>query len=133
MNDQIDTTGAIGGFGRIDLGAGILRAGADNGSTTFSGLILGAATGNLFKLGTGTWTLTANNTYSSPTTVSAGTLVVNGSQPNSPVTVNGTATLMGNGAVGNLHLFGNLRPGSSPGILTSRTSSSTPGAITLSS
>ena len=120
MNDMIDTTGAIGGPGRIDLGSGggaTLRAGADNGSTTFSGLILG--TGNLFKFGTGTWTLSGNNTYSAQTTVSAGTLVVNGSQPQSPVTVNPTATLMGTGVVGNLHLFGNLRPGSSPGILTS--------------
>src|SRR6266581_4429544 len=117
MNDQIDTTGSIGGSGRIDLGAGILEAGADNGSSTFTGLILG--TGPLFKFGTGAWTLAGNNTYSGLTTVSAGTLVVNGSQPQSDVTVNGTATLQGSGVVGDLTVFGSVAPGSSPGLLTS--------------
>jgi hypothetical protein len=43
---------------------------------------------------------------------------VNGSQANSDVTVNGTATLRGNGIVSNLDVFGNLRPGSSLAILT---------------
>jgi len=60
LNDMNETTGAIDGRGLIDLGSGILRAGTDNGSSTFSGLIIG--TGTLFKLGTGTWTLTGNNT-----------------------------------------------------------------------
>ena len=117
MNDQIDTTGSIGGSGRIDLGAGILEAGADNGSSSFTGLISG--TGILFKFGTGAWTLAGNNTYSGLTTVSAGTLVVNGSQPQSDVTVNGTATLQGSGVVGDLTVFGSVAPGSSPGMLTS--------------
>jgi len=116
MNDMIDTTGAIDGRGVIDLGNGILRSGADNGSSTFSGLIIG--TGDLFKFGTGTWTLTADNTYSGHTTVSAGTLVVEGSQQQSAVAVNGTANLAGSGVIGDLQVFGNVRPGSSPGILT---------------
>ena len=116
LNDMNETTGAIEGRGVIDLGSGILRAGADDDSSIFSGLIIG--TGSLFKLGTGTWTLTGNNTYSGSTTVSAGTLVVNGSQQQSPVIVNGTATLMGDGVVGNLQVFGSVAPGSSPAILT---------------
>lgn len=116
LNDQSETTGAIVGQGVIDLGSGILRAGADSASSTFSGLIIG--TGDIFKLGTGTWTLSGNNTYNGQTTISAGTLVVNGAQAQSPVTVNGTATLMGTGTIGNLHLFGSVRPGTSPGILT---------------
>src|SRR5207244_7078138 len=110
----IDTTGSIDGSStssRIDLGNGILRAGTDNGSTTFNGLILGTSSGDLFKFGTATWTLNGNNTYTGPTTVSAGTLVVNGLQQQSSVTVNGTATLMASGTIGNLHLFGTLRPG----------------------
>jgi autotransporter-associated beta strand protein len=117
LNDMIDTTGSIAGRGQIDLGSGTLRAGQDDGTAAFSGLIVGP--GTLFKFGTGMWTLTANNTYSGLTTVSAGTLVVNGSQPQSPVVVNGTATLMGDGVVGNLQVFGSLRPGASPGVLTS--------------
>ncbi len=117
VNDRLETTGAIDGRGVIDLGAGTLRAGADNNSSLFSGTIIG--TGSLFKLGAGTWTLGGDNTYSGQTTVSSGTLVVDGSQPQSPVTVNGTATLGGSGVVGNLQVFGALVPGSSAGILTS--------------
>jgi autotransporter-associated beta strand protein len=116
LNDMIDTTGAIDGLGLIDLGSGTLRAGADDGSSRFAGTIIG--TGALFKLGTGTWTLARDNIYTGPTTVSAGTLIVDGAQPQSPVTVNGTANLGGSGVIGNLQVFGSLRPGASPGVLT---------------
>jgi autotransporter-associated beta strand protein len=116
LNDMNETTGAIDGRGLIDLGSGILRAGADDDSSVFTGLIIG--TGSLFKLGTGTWTLTGDNTYTGQTTVSAGTLVVDGDQPRSDVAVNGTATLAGSGVIGDLQVFGSIQPGTSPGILT---------------
>jgi outer membrane autotransporter protein len=54
----------------------------------------------LEKIGAGTLALTANNSYSGPTTISAGTLIVNGSIANSAVTVNPGATLAGTGTVG---------------------------------
>ena len=116
VNDMLETTGAIDGRGLIDLGSGTLRAGADDDSSTFSGLIIGS--GALFKLGTGTWRLTGDNTYTGQTTVSSGTLQVDGDQHQSPVVVNGTANLAGSGVIGNLQAFGSIRPGTSPGILT---------------
>jgi fibronectin-binding autotransporter adhesin len=116
LNDMNETTGAIDGRGIIDLGSGTLREGADNDSSSFIGLIIG--TGSLFKLGTGTWTLSGDNTYTGQTTVSAGTLTVDGDQHQSPIVVNGTANLAGSGAIGNLQVFGSIRPGTSPGILT---------------
>ena len=54
----------------------------------------------LEKIGGGTLVLTAASTYSGPTTISAGTLVVNGSIANSAVTVNAGALLAGSGTVG---------------------------------
>jgi outer membrane autotransporter protein len=76
----------------------------------------------LEKIGGGTLVLTANNTYSGPTTVSAGTLVVNGSIANSAVTVNSGATLAGSGVAGAVivNSGGTLAPGptASPGAMT---------------
>lgn len=116
LDDRNETTGAVDGRGTIILGSGIFRAGADNHSSTFGGLIIGS--GSVFKLGTGTWRLTGDNTYTGQTTVSAGTLQVDGDQHQSPVNVNGTASLSGQGMIGNLQAFGSILPGTSPGILT---------------
>src|SRR5215831_2093535 len=73
--------------GTLVLGNGgsILGNVVDNGTFavnrsdayTFSGAISGS--GSFVQMGTGTTTLSANSTYTGPTTVSAGTLVVNGS------------------------------------------------------
>lgn len=60
----------------------------------------GANAGGLTKAGTGTLLLTAANTYTGPTSVNAGTLVVGGSLANTAVTVADGATLGGNGALG---------------------------------
>jgi autotransporter-associated beta strand protein len=115
LNDIGEGVRSLSGSGRVDLGTGLLGI---NGplSTTYSGLILG--TGGLSKAGLGTLTLTANNTYSGQTLVSSGALIVNGSQPQSAMVVNNTATLGGDGIVGNLSATGTVAPGSSPAILT---------------
>ncbi len=57
---------------------------------------------NLTKLDGGSWILTGDNSYTGTTTVSAGTLVINGdqSQATGPVEVNGTSTLDGSGTLG---------------------------------
>ncbi len=58
-------------------------------------------TGGLRKLGTGTLTLSAVNTYAGPTTVSNGTMLVSGSLANgSAVSVESNAVLLANGTVG---------------------------------
>lgn len=94
--------------------------GAGNG--VISGVIEngGAASVGVTKAGTGTWTLSGNNTYTGPTTVSGGTLLVNGSvTAASTVTVAAAGTLGGTGSVlGNVSVDGTLAPGASVGTLT---------------
>ena len=59
--------------------------------------------GGLIKSGSGTWTMNGANNYAGPTIVSNGTLVVNGSLWNGPLTVMAGATLGGPGGIlGNL-------------------------------
>ena len=87
-------------------------------TVTFPGVISG--TGALQQIGTGTTILTAANTYFGPTTVNAGTLIVNGSIANSAVIVNSGAMLAGTGTVGPTTIArgGTFAPGSSPGTMT---------------
>jgi len=84
-----------------------------------------AGSGSVVKTGTGTLTLSGNNTYSNGTTVLAGNLRVansSGSATGSgPVSVNSSATLSGNGAIaGSVSVLSgaHLAPGTSPGVLT---------------
>ena len=60
----------------------------------------GGASAGLIKNNTGSLQLTGNNTYTGPTTVNAGVLLVDGSQTGSTVTVNSGAALGGNGTTG---------------------------------
>src|SRR5262249_47616003 len=58
-----------------------------------------ATDGGLLKLGTGNLTLTAAGSYTGPTTISNGTLTVNGSLGTNTVTVQTNATLAGTGTI----------------------------------
>jgi autotransporter-associated beta strand protein/T5SS/PEP-CTERM-associated repeat protein len=71
--------------------------------------------GGLEKLGAGSLTLSANNTYAGTTTVSEGLLKVNGSVGS--IQVNSGASLGGSGTTGSLLVNGTLTPGNSPGTL----------------
>jgi autotransporter-associated beta strand protein len=93
------------------------------GTATISSVVVGGVgtgAGGLTKTGAGPLTLSGNNTYTGPTTLFAGTLLVNGSQPASNVTVNNGATLGGTGVIGLLTTNGIVSPGvGGPGVLSS--------------
>lgn len=71
------------------------------------------------KDGAGTLLFSGTNTYSGPTTVNAGTLIVNGSISGSATTVIG-GTIAGSGTLGALTVIAGatVSPGNGPGILT---------------
>ena len=111
--------------GKLSLG-GMNRTFTINTNPVSSEMILsgvisdGGASAGLIKTGAGHLTLSGNNTYTSPTVVVAGTLLVNGSQPGSSIMING-GTLGGTGTVGLVTSSGaspkTVSPGASPGIL----------------
>jgi autotransporter-associated beta strand protein len=55
---------------------------------------------SLAKAGTGTWTISGNNTYTGVTTINGGTLSITGNISTSNATVNTGATITGTGRVG---------------------------------
>jgi autotransporter-associated beta strand protein len=87
------------------------------GTVRYTGAISGA--GDLAKTGIGTLDLAANNSYTGTTTVSAGTLLVNGSTAGGALIVESSGTLGGSGTVGGATTIrGTHSPGNSPGIQT---------------
>ena len=102
------------------IGSNSLTLGKDAGTnTSFGGVISG--TGGLTKVGSSTQTLAGANTYSGTTTVSAGTLSVNGSTAGGAVSVSSGATLAGSGTVGGATTINSgafHSPGNSPGVQT---------------
>jgi len=124
--------------GTLTVSGGITNGGfpltvGGAGNTTISTTAI-SGTGGLTKDGTGTVTLSASNTYTGTTTVSAGSLLVNGSQGSSAVSLNG-GTLGGTGTVGAITSTGSggsVAPGVGVGILTSGNvnwSSGSPGFV----
>lgn len=89
-----------------------------SGSQNYTGLITGNIA--LVKEGTAQLTLSGTNTYTGATTVSAGTLVINGNISTSSTTVQNGGTIAGSGTTGSLTINngGTLAPGTSPGTLT---------------
>jgi autotransporter-associated beta strand protein len=92
--------GSLAGAGTVQNGNATtvvtLTAGGNNATTTFSGVLQngGAAALALTKNGTGTFTLTGNNTYSGNTTVNAGTLGLDGRlSGNTAITIAGSGAL----------------------------------------
>jgi autotransporter-associated beta strand protein len=129
INEFSDTIGALTGSAgaSINLADGsfavlpgtviALHVNNDNASSTFAGLVYGPW--SLAKEGSGTLTLNNNNTYTGKTYVNGGTLIVNGSQPQSSISVANGAALTGAGTVGSISASGVVSPGPGPAILTS--------------
>ena len=95
------------GTGGLVVSGNITNAGntltvAGSANTLLSGSISG--TGGLTKIGSGSVTLSAANSFSGNTLVSAGTMIVTGSIPNSALTVESGAKLAGNGTLGDVSL-----------------------------
>ena len=103
--------GSVEGDGSIVLSTNQkLIIGNNDLSTTFSGTIQDFGSGSLGKVGTGTLTLTGNNTYAGGTTVDAGTLLVQTKNASGtgtgPVQVN-AGTLGGRGKMSGAVTIGN--------------------------
>ena len=117
--------GTLGG-GNASGAAATFEIGGNGKSTTFGGQIMdtptgyGGGTASITKVGSGTLTLSATNTYSGATNVESGKLVINGSISTSTTTVKTTGTLGGSGTVGAVivQAGGTLAPGNSPGNIT---------------
>jgi autotransporter-associated beta strand protein len=100
-----ETLGSLAGAGTVLLSDPTLTVGADNTSTTFSGVISG--NGNLTKVGTGMFTLSGANTYTGQTSVQAGILQVTGSlSPSSTISVAPGAQLTGASTLTNVTVNG---------------------------
>lgn len=123
MYSQQALFGSLSGAGKLITSSGIIFIGANNASTTFSGLLEGAGTTNLVKIGTGTLTLAGTSTHAGKMVVWDGTLLVNGSLPG-PVHVERffggvSATLGGIGSLGNVVITGTgarIAPGATTAV-----------------
>ncbi len=116
------TLGGLTGSGGLNLtsssSVGLALSVGNNGvNSTFSGVLKGS--GSLNKIGSGTLLSSGSSTYTGPTTISQGELLVNGSMV-SPLTVQSGGTLGGTGSVAGVTVSagGHLAPGDAPGQLT---------------
>ena len=123
LNGATASIGALSGagtIGRSAVGSGTVSIG-DATNSTFAGSIANAlGTLGLTKAGAGTVTLTGTSSYSGPTAINAGKLLVNGQLGNTAVTVNAGGLLGGSGSIlGAVTVAGGtLSPGNSPGQLS---------------
>jgi autotransporter-associated beta strand protein len=133
------TTGSIEGDGLVFLGANELTVGANDLSTTFSGLIQdggvsGGTGGSLAKTGRGKLSLTNANTYTGGTTITKGTLLVRnmtGSATGTGAVQVNAGTLGGTGKITGAVTVGT---GTTSGaILLAGNSATKPGTLTINS
>jgi autotransporter-associated beta strand protein len=129
LNNFSQTVASIAGTGNVTLGTATLTTGGNNASTTLSGIISGG--GGLTKVGSGIFTLGGHNTYTGTTTISAGTLSVNGSVSSINTIVESGAILQGTGSLGAVQNNGTVHPGNSIGTLTVGSYTGSGGALNI--
>ena len=125
----LTATGALSSAAGATLTSATGSTLTSGASGTLAGVIAGA--GGFTYQGSSVLTLTATNTYGGATTITGGTLLVNGSIASPSVTVQSGATLGGSGSVAGTVAVQNggvLSPGSSPGILSTGSVSFVPGS-----
>jgi autotransporter-associated beta strand protein len=122
LNTFSDTINGLSGAGFVDTvagGAPTLTVGAGNAGSAFSGVIKNTAgTLSLAKTGSGAFVLSGSNTYTGPTTIANGTLLVTGSIGTNSLFVNTNATLGGTGKIAGpvqVQPGGNFAPGAGVG------------------
>ena len=107
----------------------------ENGAAAVDARLTGviAQEGGIIKTGAGTLELTAANTYSGPTSIDQGILLVTGSlSASSPVSIRTGGTLRGNGTVGPIAVAGGtLGPGTAVGALNSGSTAFNGGTFAL--
>jgi fibronectin-binding autotransporter adhesin len=115
-NQRVAELGGNSTSASINIAGGSLTVNQAT-NTSFGGNLTG--NGSFTKTGTGKLIFAGANTYTGPTTVSGGTLAVNGSIA-SPVTVTAGGTLAGTGSVGTttIQSGGTYAPGNSIGTQT---------------
>ena len=120
LSETLFVNASIGGVGNLQLGGPTVNNGTDVGVVVLGG----------------------NNTYTGTTTIASGTLLVNGANGNSPITVVTNATLGGSGTIGgtiNVQAGGKLAPGISArgaltnaiGTLTANSAASVSGVVAM--
>ncbi len=114
----LDLGKAVGGPGEFgaDGFSNLFRADTRGFDSQFSNDIGGD--GGLIKAGAGTLVLSGHNTYTGPTVVQGGRLLVNGDTSASAFTVESDGILGGRGRVGPTDVHGRLAPGNSIDTLT---------------
>jgi autotransporter-associated beta strand protein len=124
VNDwAYDNTGGTGAIatGNVLQSGSTVTVDSSSGSFTLGSQLSGS--NSLVKNGSGTTTLSADNTNTGTTTVSSGMLLVNGdnSAATGALSVESGATLGGSGTIGGITTIqsgGILAAGNSPGVLT---------------
>ena len=129
----------LSGQGGVNSGrVALYSVGGRNTSATFAGSIRDGSVSSavqptaITKVGTGAWTLTGTSTYTGATTVSAGSLLVDGLLGNTTVTVGSAGLLGGKGTLaGAVTVSGTLAPGNTLGLITLGSLTLNPSSTTL--